>query len=86
MLGDLYLRVKDLEYVDHLYARLKEQYGFFDAVRDLSAKMDLAEGHIYINKNVMWYLCRRCRRCLTAPFRLALRVVTTSNRKNVNKK
>jgi hypothetical protein len=79
MLGDLYLSVKDMESVGQLYARLKEQYGFFDAVRDLSAKMDLAEGHI--NKNVMWYLCRRCRRCLTAPFRLALRVAATSTRK-----
>jgi hypothetical protein len=83
MLGDLYLRVGDKESMGQLYARLKEQYGFFDAVRDLSAKMDLAEGHI--NKNVVWYLGRRCRRCLTAPFRLALRVAATSIRKYTKK-
>jgi hypothetical protein len=74
MLGDLYLRVGDLESTSQIYSRLKDQYGFFDAVRDLSAKMDLAEGHININKNVMWYLCRKGKRCLTAPFRLLSRL------------
>ena len=72
MLGDLYLSVGDKESMNQLYARIKEQYGFFDEVKDLSARMDLAGGHI--NSNVVRYLGKRGKRYLAAPFRLALRV------------
>ena len=72
MLGDIYLSVGDKESMNQLFARVKEQYGFFDAVKDLSARMDLASRDL--NANVVRYLGKRSKRYLTAPFRLALMV------------
>jgi len=82
MLGDLYLSVGDMESVRQLFARIKEQYGLFDEVKDLSARMDLASGDI--NANVVRYLGKKGKRYLTAPFRLALRVAKYGIRRTYN--
>ena len=70
MLADLYLRVGDLESTSKLFARIKEQYGFFDEVQNLSARIDIAAGHI--NSNVVRYFYKRIKSYLMASFRLAL--------------
>ena len=82
MLGNLYLSVGDMESVSQLFARIKEQYGLFDEVRDLSARMELASGDI--NANVVRYLGKRGKRYITAPFRLALRVAKYGIRRAYN--
>lgn len=72
MLGDLYLSVGDMESVSRLFKGIKEQYGFFDEIKDFSARIDLANGDI--NANVIKHFCKEGKRYMAVPFWLALRV------------